>query len=68
MADHPPMDPNNHSGPFMLSQLNKLNVLNEYEYSIPPDIDFYQSLFICLGYHFSNHVLTLGEGGIQPAE
>ncbi len=27
-----------------------------------PNIDIYQSLFICLGYHFTNHVLTLGEG------
>jgi len=56
------MDPNNHSGPVILSQLNELNVLTDYEYSIPSDIDIYQSLFICLGYHFTNHVLTLGEG------
>jgi hypothetical protein len=56
------MDPNNHSGPVIFSQLNELNVLSDYEYSIPPDIDIYQSLFICLGYHFTNHVLTLGEG------
>jgi hypothetical protein len=56
------MDPNNHSGPVVFSQLNDLNVLCDYEYSIPPAIDMYQSLFICLGYHFSNHALTLGEG------
>jgi hypothetical protein len=56
------MDPNNNSGPVILSLLNELNVVSEYEYSIPNEIDMYQSLFICLGFHFSNHVLTLGEG------
>jgi len=56
------MDPNHHSGPVIFSQLNELNVLADYEYGIPSGIDKYQSLFICLGFHYSNHVLTLGEG------
>ena len=56
------MDPNNNSGPIIFSLLNELNVVSEYEYSIPGEIDMYQSLFICLGYHYSNHVLSLGEG------
>jgi hypothetical protein len=56
------MDPGNHSGPVIFSLLNELDVASDYEYSIPPEINQYQSLFICLGYYFTNHVLTLGEG------
>jgi hypothetical protein len=56
------MGPNNYSGPDILAQLNELNVINEYGYRIPYRIDNYQSLFVCLGYHFSNHELTWGEG------
>ena len=56
------MDPNNHSGPVILSQLNELNVFCEYRYNLPDKIDDCQSLFICLGYHFTNHVLTWEEG------
>ncbi|NTV84250.1 MAG: T9SS type A sorting domain-containing protein, partial [Bacteroidales bacterium] len=56
------MDPNYHSGPSIYSQLVELNVFADYEYTITDHISEYQSLFISLGYHNSNHVLTLGEG------
>jgi hypothetical protein len=56
------MDPNNHSGPVILSRLNELNVLSEYDSRIPGMLVNYRSLFICLGYHNSNHVLTSYEG------
>jgi hypothetical protein len=56
------MDPNHHSGPMLFSQLNELNVASEYGYSLPAEMDMYQSVFICLGFYYSNHVLTLGEG------
>ena len=56
------MDPNHHSGPFIYSQLDELGVFADYEYTITDHISEYQSLFISLGYHNSNHVLTLGEG------
>jgi hypothetical protein len=54
------MDKN--SGPVIFSKLNELNVLSEYDYSITPKIFDYQSLFICLGYYYQNHLLTMGEG------
>lgn len=50
------------SGPVIFDKLNELNVLSDYNYNITPDIFDYQSLFICLGYYFHNHELTLGEG------
>jgi hypothetical protein len=56
------MDPNQHSGPFIYQQLIDLGVFTDYEYNITDQIFEYQALFISLGYHFSNHVLTLGEG------
>jgi hypothetical protein len=56
------MDPNNHSGPVIIQQLNELNVISEYDYSVSQKIADYKSLFICLGYQNSNHVLTLWEG------
>jgi hypothetical protein len=56
------MDPVHHSGPGIFAMLDELNVLSGYEYNITPIIKNYQSLFICLGYHNYNHVLTLWEG------
>jgi hypothetical protein len=56
------MDPNHHSAPFILTMLDELNVISEFDYSIPSKTDMFQSMFICLGFHNSNHILTLGEG------
>jgi hypothetical protein len=56
------MDPGHHSGPYILNQLHGMNVLADYEYNISESIRYYQSLFICLGYHGTNHSLTLPEG------
>lgn len=55
------MDPNQHSGPVILSMLEELNVPATYEYRVPPKISDNYSIFVCLGYHTSNHELTLGE-------
>jgi hypothetical protein len=56
------MDPNHHSGPGILAQLEELNVLADYEYSLPSKLEDYMAIFVSLGYHFSNHVLTWSEG------
>ncbi len=56
------MDPNFHSGPVIYAWLNELDVLAEYDYTLPGKTENFQSIFLCLGYHNSNHVLTLGEG------
>jgi hypothetical protein len=56
------MDPYYHSGPGILRELNELNVISDYDYTISPKIYDYQSLFICLGYQNSSHALTLVEG------
>jgi hypothetical protein len=56
------MDPNHHSGPGIYQQLQELGVYSDYNFAIPENIGDYSSLFISLGYHNSNHVLTLGEG------
>ncbi len=56
------MDPNNHSGPVIFSMLNELEVISEYESTVPVSMSDFQALFICLGYHNSNHVITYGEG------
>ena len=50
------------SGPVIFSLLQELNVIADYDYSITPKIFDYESLFICLGYYYQNHLLTLGEG------
>lgn len=58
------MDPKFHSGPAIQNMLNGLGIIHSYNTYIPGDIDKYQSLFISLGYHNSNHVLTWQEGAI----
>ncbi len=56
------MDPNHHSAPGIWNQLIDLGIYTDYHYTIPENISDYQSLFISLGYHNSNHVLTADEG------
>ena len=56
------MDPNMHSGPIIAGEMNQLGIIADYYDHIPETINDYQSVFICLGYHFSNHVLTWEEG------
>lgn len=56
------LDPLAHSGPQIHAMLNEMEVRHDYEVYIPPNLDDYQSLFVCLGYHNSNHALTWNEG------
>jgi len=56
------MDPNFHSGPLIRSMLEELGIIYEYDYIIPAHMKNFQSVFVCLGFHNSNHILTLGEG------
>jgi hypothetical protein len=56
------MDPWQLSGPEIYATLEELNVLAGREYNITMAIHNYQSLFICLGYQYYYHVLTLWEG------
>lgn len=56
------MDPNSHSGPMMSALLDSIGIMNKYETFLPNNLHEYQSLFIALGYHNSNHVLSWNEG------
>jgi hypothetical protein len=56
------MDPGFHSGPIILSRLHDLDVICEYDYTIPVHTENFQSIFVCLGFQNSNHILTLGDG------
>ncbi|MFO7614845.1 MAG: T9SS type A sorting domain-containing protein [Bacteroidales bacterium] len=58
------LDPNTHSGPVIRDMLDDMNIINVYSTFIPEGIDQFQSLFISLGYHGSNHVLTWHEGRV----
>lgn len=56
------MDPENHSGPTMHLTLEEMGIYNEYTRAFPNSLDNYQSVFLCLGIHFSNYVLTEEQG------
>ncbi|MDT8393876.1 MAG: hypothetical protein RQ761_08520 [Bacteroidales bacterium] len=52
------MDPAQSSGPGIHALLNQMNVENNYEQSFPHALNNYQSVFLCLGKHFSYHEIT----------
>lgn len=56
------LDPNNHSAPGIFETLQEMDIIAEMHYKIPQNMEDYQSLFICLGIYYSNHVLTWKEG------
>ena len=58
------MDPKNHSGPVIEKTLDKMDVNNAYTTGYPEDVSDFQSVFLCLGIHFSNYVLTWEQGNM----
>ena len=57
-------DPNHHSAPMLFEKLGELDVISSMTDLITPDIKNYRSVFICLGFINSNHVLSWNEGTI----
>lgn len=56
------MDSNNSSAPQMEDALSNLGVTFETTSSLPPDLNLYSSVFLCLGIYSDNHQLSADEG------
>jgi hypothetical protein len=55
------MDENEYSGPAIMEAMQELSLFSEYATEIPNDMKDYKSVFLCLGNHNSNHILTNNE-------
>ena len=58
------MDPNYHSGPAIMATFEEIDLIAEYTTEFPTDLKDFKSVFICLGIHYSNHILTNDEAQI----
>ncbi len=58
------LDPETQSGPMMDEVLNNLDILHEYEFEFPSNINSYQNLFVSLGRKFAQHILTDYEASV----
>ncbi len=56
------LDTKNYSGPGIYETFNDMGIFTEYTTAFPEDLDLYKNVFVCLGIHFSGHVLTQSEG------
>ncbi|MDB4303182.1 PKD domain-containing protein [Desulfosarcina sp.] len=56
------LDPNSSSAPSMEEALGELGVTFETWMNLPPDVNMYSSIFLCLGIYSDNHVLSSDEG------
>ncbi|MBN3034728.1 MAG: T9SS type A sorting domain-containing protein [Bacteroidales bacterium] len=56
------LDPKNYSGPEIYNTFQEIEVYADYATAFPPDLGLYKNIFVCLGIHFNNHVLTETEG------
>jgi len=56
------MDGNQNSANQMESALADMDIMYESAGSLPPDLNLYSSIFICLGIYSQNHVLSNSEG------
>ena len=56
------LDPELLSGPFIKTALEQLDILHDYDYVLPNNLDVFQNIFITLGRTFGQHVLTETEG------
>ncbi|MFO8128801.1 MAG: T9SS type A sorting domain-containing protein [Bacteroidales bacterium] len=59
------LDPQNHSGPVIFNTIRDMNIPCRYTRAFPvEDLNKYQSVFLSLGIHFSNHILTHDQGNL----
>jgi len=58
------MDPNQYSGPVILETFGNMDLYANYSVLIPDDIANYNSVFVSLGIHNSNHILTNAEAQV----
>ncbi|MCD4773705.1 MAG: succinylglutamate desuccinylase/aspartoacylase family protein, partial [Bacteroidales bacterium] len=56
------LDENANSGPVLKSTCDSLNIISEYLSFFPETTELYNSIFVCLGIPYNNHVLTSEEG------
>ncbi|MFU8842893.1 MAG: S8 family serine peptidase [Bacteroidales bacterium] len=56
------LDPNNNSAPAMQTALAMLGVAYDISTSLPPDLNIYSSVFVCLGIYPNNTVLSASQG------
>jgi len=52
------------SGPVIMQAFNDLGFFADYSPTMLPDLSSYRNVFVCLGSHFTNHVLTGSEATI----
>jgi hypothetical protein len=58
------MDPNSNSAPMILETFQDMDLFVEEADKIPQDMNDYKSVFLCLGIHYSNHELSMGEAAM----
>jgi hypothetical protein len=56
------LDTKNYSGPGIYETFNDMGIFSEYTTVFPEDLNLYKNVFVCLGIHFTGHVLTQSEG------
>jgi hypothetical protein len=56
------LDPFHHSSPGIIESLNELQVIYSIDFEVSQSIFNFHSLFVCLGYPSTNHVLNAWEG------
>ncbi|MBU2650257.1 MAG: T9SS type A sorting domain-containing protein [Bacteroidetes bacterium] len=62
------LDPKNLSGPAVISLLQSMGIPHQYTMGfLSEGLDNYQSVFLFLGKHFANHILTWEQGTILAA-
>ncbi|HSD64725.1 MAG TPA: C25 family cysteine peptidase [Ignavibacteriaceae bacterium] len=55
-------DPNHSSSPAIMTSLDAAGVTYDYSESLPPDLNLYRSIFVCLGIYSSNYQLSGTDG------
>jgi hypothetical protein len=58
------LDPMRFSGPVIMQAFNDLGFFVDYSSVMVPDLSTYRNIFVCLGSHFTNHVLTASEASM----
>jgi hypothetical protein len=58
------LDPLRFSGPAFLQAFYDLGFFADYSTTMMPDLSTYRNVFVCLGTHFTNHILTESEASV----
>ncbi|MCD4695744.1 MAG: hypothetical protein K8S16_05840, partial [Bacteroidales bacterium] len=58
------LDGNHNSANSILQSIENNGAVAEFTTSIPPDLNLYSSIFLCLGIYSQNHVLSSSEGDL----